>query len=319
MGRDGSLSVYITGATTVPGLALLRALVARGHRAAGSAATLAEAHRLRAAGALPVYIDERRADELAAALRLTDATVLIHAAPQAVNCLLPDKAQLDDALDSLTAGTDALLVAAATRDECFLIHCSHAFLYGDTGGASVSEDAELAGAGAFFEAAVAAERALLASDLPACVLRAGLLYGPQDASLDTLRAALLNGSLPPGIAPGLAGWLHLEDLAAAVALAAEQQPAGMVLNVADDRPVTRGAFLERFAGRMGLLLPQRSRLDVLLGRVRPSSVARALPAASFAVSNARIRATLGWAPQYTDIERGLEQILLAWRATPVPA
>ena len=124
MGADGRLSVYITGATTAPGLALLRALVARDHCVSGSAATLVEAQRLRAAGALPVYINECDSGELAGALRLTEAKVLIHAAPLVASSLLPDEQQLAAALDSLGAGTAALLTAAAVRDDCFVIHCS---------------------------------------------------------------------------------------------------------------------------------------------------------------------------------------------------
>ena len=107
MGADDRLSVYITGATTAPGLALLRALVARDHYVSGSAATLVEAQRLRAAGALPVYINECDAGDLAGALRLTQAKVLIHAAPLVASSLLPDEQQLTAALDSLGAGTAA--------------------------------------------------------------------------------------------------------------------------------------------------------------------------------------------------------------------
>ncbi len=320
MGADGRLSVYITGATTAPGLALLRALVARDHYVSGSAATLVEAQRLRAAGALPVYINERDAGELAGALRLTEAKVLIHAAPLVASSLLPDEQQLAAALDSLGAGTAALLTAAAACDDCFIIHCSHACLYGDTQGEAVSEDAALAGAGALFEAAVAAEQVMLAAATPACILRAGLLYGPESASLSALRAALLDGGgLPPGIAQGMASWLHFEDLALAVALAAEQQPAHAILNVADDRPATRSAFLEHFAQRMGLLPPQPGRFGAVLHMLRRPAAGSALLASAFSVSNARIRATLGWAPQYADVESGLEQTLLAWRAAAARA
>lgn len=320
MSADDSLSVYITGAATAPGLALMRGLVTRDHNVAGNAATLAETHRLRAAGGLPVYIDENDADELAGALRMTGATVLIHAAPQDANSLLPDAQQLRDALDSLDAGTAAVLAAAAETDLQFLVHCSYAFLYGDTHGEAVAEDVALEGAGALYEAAVRAERAVQSAPTPACILRAGLLYGPASASLGELRDSLLDGGgLPPGLTAGLASWLHHEDLALAVALAAEQQPANAILNVADDRPGTHVAFLEEFAQRMGLLLPQRNRMDALLSLLPRPGAATARPAGSFGVSNTRIRETLGWSPQYADIESGLEQTLLMWRAAAARA
>ena len=105
----------------------------------------------------------------------------------------------------------------------------------------------------------------------------------------------------------------------AVALAAEQQPAHAILNVADDRPETRSAFLEHFAQRMGLLPPQPGRFGAVLHMLRRPSAGSALLASAFSVSNARIRATLGWAPQYADVESGLEQTLLAWRAAAARA
>ncbi len=320
MGADDRLSVYITGATDAPGLALLRALVARDHTVAGSAATLAGAQRLRKAGALPVYIDEHHAGELVAALRLTKARVLVHAAPLVVNNLMPDAQQLTASLAALRAGTEAVRTAAAAGEGLYVVHCSLACLYGDTQGEAVDEEADLAGEGVFFEAAAAAERALLAAETPVCVLRTGLLYGPESAGLVTLREALLNGAgLPPKVAPGLAGWLHYEDLAQAVVLAVEQQPAGAILNVADDHPVTRSVFLEHFAQRMGLLSRGPGRLPSLLQRLRRPAAGGAQLASAFAVSNRRIRDVLGWAPQYADIESGLEQTLLAWRAAAARA
>ena len=188
MGADDKLKVYVTGATTAPGLALMRGLVARDHFVAGNATTLLEAKRLRASGGLPVYVDEHSARDLAGALRMTGATVIIHAAPQAANSLLPGARQEAAALAGLERGTEAVLAAAAQIDDAHLVCCSFAALYGDTKGEAVGEDAELAASGALFEAAAAMERAALESSTASCVLRAGLLYGPESASLAALWA-----------------------------------------------------------------------------------------------------------------------------------
>ena len=315
MGADDKLKVYVTGATTAPGLALMRGLVARDHFVAGNATTLLEAKRLRASGGLPVYVDEHSARDLAGALRMTGATVIIHAAPQAANSLLPGARQEAAALAGLERGTEAVLAAAAQIDDAHLVCCSFAALYGNTKGEAVGEDAELAASGALFEAAAAMERAALESSTASCVLRAGLLYGPESASLAALRASLLDGGgLPGTVGEGLASWLHHEDLALAAALAAEQRPAGAVFNVADGRPATRSDFLRHFAERMGLVSPQPGRMNALLARLpRPGGGARR-PALSFAVNSDAIRERLGWAPAYPDLESGLEQTLLTWRA-----
>ena len=315
MDADDRLKVYITGATTAPGLATMRGFVAHDHEVAGNAATLAEAQRLRAVGGLPVYIDEHNAVDLAGALRMTGARVIVHAAPLAANCLLPDSGRLASATASLQGGTEAILAAAAQMDDPFVVLYSYASLYGDTQGEAVSETQETAGAGALHEAALAAERKLLESGVPVCVLRAGLLYGPESESLAALRASLLKGAgLPSGIGEGLASWLHYEDLALAAVLSAEQGPAGVVFNVADDQPATRREFLEHFAGRMGQASPKAGRPGALLRRLPFRGRAGGLPDASFAVNCDAIHAALGWRPQYVGHESGLEQTLLTWRA-----
>ncbi|MCY3946948.1 MAG: NAD(P)-dependent oxidoreductase [Anaerolineaceae bacterium] len=315
MDADDRLKVYITGATTAPGLATMRGFVAHDHEVAGNAATLAEAQRLRAVGGLPVYIDEHNAVDLAGALRMTGARVIVHAAPLAANCLLPDSGQLASATASLTSGTDALLVAAAQIEDPFIVHYSYASLYGDTQGEAVGEAQETTGGGALHEAALAAERKMLESGVPVCILRAGLLYGPESESLAALRASLLRGAgLPPGIGEGLASWLHFEDLALAAVLGAEKGQAGVIFNVADDQPATRRDFLEHFAQRMGLTSPKMGRPVAMLRRLPFLNRAGRPPTASFAVNCDAIHAALGWWPQYVGHESGLEQTLLTWRA-----
>ena len=315
MDADGRLKVYITGATTAPGLATLRGFVARDHHVAGNAATLAEAQRLRAVGGLPVYIAEHNAVDIAGALRMTGARVIVHAAPMAANCLLPDASQLASAIASLRSGTEAILAAAAQMDDPFVVLYSYASLYGETQGEAVGETQETTGGGALHEAALAAERKVLESDVPVCILRAGLLYGPESESLAALRASLLKGAgLPSGIGEGLASWLHYEDLAQAAVLSAEQRPTGRVFNVADDQPATRREFLEHFAQRMGLASPKTGRPGATLRRLPFRGRAGDLPTASFAVNCDAIHAALGWWPQYAGHESGLEQTLLTWRA-----
>ncbi len=315
MDAEDRLKVYITGATTAPGLATMRGFVANDHVLAGNAATLAEAQRLRAVGGLPVYIDEHNSVDLAGALRMTGARVIVHAAPMAANCLLPDSGQLAAAIASLQAGTDTLLAAAAQVEDLYVVHYSYASLYGDTQGETVGEAQETTGGGALHEAALAAERKLLESGVPACILRAGLLYGPESESLAALRTSLLKGAgLPSGIGEGLASWLHYEDLAQAAVLSAEQRPTGQIFNVADDQPATRRDFLEHFVGRMGQTLPKSGRPGALLRRLPFRGRAGGHPTAPFAVNCDAIRAALGWSPQFAGHESGLEQTLLTWRA-----
>ncbi|MDL1917640.1 hypothetical protein FBR00_17025, partial [Anaerolineae bacterium CFX4] len=80
-----ALSIVVTGATRGPGLAVVKALVEAGHHVSGSVSVYSDADKLRALGALPVYVDELRGSELAAVVRMAKADVVVDLGRQDLN------------------------------------------------------------------------------------------------------------------------------------------------------------------------------------------------------------------------------------------
>jgi nucleoside-diphosphate-sugar epimerase len=90
------------------------------------------------------------------------------------------------------------------------------------------------------------------------------------------------------------------DDAATAVLAALQLPAG-IYNVADDEPLRHGEFAQVLAEAMQVAPP----------KVLPSWVTRLtgsmgeLISRSLRISNRKLRASSGWAPQYSSVRTGL--------------
>jgi nucleoside-diphosphate-sugar epimerase len=310
-----SWSVFVTGATDGLGRAVIRQLVARGHQVAGMASTLEEAAIVREAGALPVYNSLFRASEIASTLKMVKADVIVNVAAQYINGLPlhdPDWAYYARVL---AEGSAALAEAAAMAEVKFVVHTSFTFLYGNTHGAIVDESAPLESEGALFAAALAGEQAFLAGSVPTCVLRAGYIYGPHSASIQALqRTLIIRGSINVGAPGSYASWIHEADLADAIALAVEKQPAGKILNIVDDQPLPTAAFVDQFADTLGVHRPGKSHIPASLAQWTLPPNQRALLGTSVQASADRARSVLGWEPQYPTVEAGVDYTLLAWRA-----
>ncbi len=314
MQETPALSVYLTGATTDLGRAVLRELVAQGHKVAGNASTLDEANEIRALGGLPVYSDLFRASEIASTLRLLEADVIVNTAPQYINALPlhnPDW-ELYTRIAHETA--DACAEAAVQADIQYVVHTSYTFLYGDTHGEAATEDHRLASSDPLFAAAIAGEEAVLDGEVTACVLRAGFNYGPDNASIHALNRALISqGSVNTGDSPH-ASWIHTVDLANAIVLAVTQQPENAVFNIIDDDAIAPTAFVGNFADQLGVARPGKRRIPAQLAQFMTQPGERALLATSVKANNTSAKAQLGWELQYPTSEAGIEQTLLAWRA-----
>ena len=310
-----SLSIFVTGATEGLGRAVTRELVARGHQVTGVASNLAEANLIREDGGLPVYCGLFRASEIASMLKMAKADVLVNAAPQCINGLPVHHPDWDYYTRLVKEGAAACAQAAAQAGTKLLIHTSYAFLYGDTEGEVVDESAGLSHEIPLFAAADAGETAVLHGDAPACVLRAGYNYGPGSDSLKAMHRALTDRSmLELGDETNCAAWVHGLDLANAIVLAVEQQPAGEIFNISDGNTLSPSAFAHRFADALGVQPPRRVALPSALRQLMSDATSRALLETSVKVSSEKAREHLGWTPQYKTIESGLEQTLLVWRA-----
>lgn len=307
-------NVFVTGANGAAGLEIAARLARAGHHVTGAVTTSSDAAVLRKAGILPAFPGER-AGELRSALQAAQASVLIHAAPLLPNTPLAASGAWDAAQTLLADGTVSLIEAAAGAGVNYIIHLSYAFLDGAGAAHSSSGHGEVVRVDdlPLAKAARNAEREILNSALPACVLRTGYIYHAHSPEMLSLRDALRGGrALTLGDGHYTAAWLHAADLAEAVLLALDKRPAGVVLTLADDQPASLKDFAEHLSTNMGLPLPGQP--PGFLRALRPDKTRDALLAVSTHASSAAAREVLSWSPRYRTFREGLDQALLEWRA-----
>ena len=95
----------------------------------------------------------------------------------------------------------------------------------------------------------------------------------------------------------------MEDVATALADAAERAPAGAVYHVADDEPITYYDFVALTAQALGVGPPRR--IPVWLANIAAGSDPVRAVVRSARSSNARIKVELGWVPEYPTAEVGV--------------
>jgi nucleoside-diphosphate-sugar epimerase len=188
-------------------------------------------------------------------------------------------------------GTRNLLVAASQAAVGRYLQQSIIFTYGDHGQQLIDEDTPLQPA-SHIQSAADMEAQVRASTLDWCILRGGLYYGPGTGRVEEWRSRAQQGRLRlPGDGKALLSLIHVVDMARAVVLAVERAPAGSILHVVDDKPVTYRTLFGCITAQFGVAAPA------------PGGP----PVASQGCSNARIKAMLGWEPAYPTYRSGLVQ------------
>ncbi len=297
---NAPLSVFITGATSAIGRAVMRQLRAAGHRVTGATTDSEGAILVRADGGIPSYPDLMRAGELRSVMAATKTDVVINLAPQIANYLPQQPAEWDATL--YDEGVAALEAAAQAAGVQFVVHTSFAFA--DAHGEHLHD---------LLHAIRAGEQTALNGAAPGCVLRMGYLYGAESPELIHVRDLLMMGRMidcGPDDVP--ANWVYVPDAARAVVAAAEQRPAGALLNIVDDLPTSPAAFLRFFAETQGISAPQRAPRFAVWAQ--PSKQQAALMRLSAHASNADAKEKLGWQPRFPNYQQGIGDALLSWRA-----
>ncbi|MGH7001524.1 MAG: NAD-dependent epimerase/dehydratase family protein, partial [Stellaceae bacterium] len=140
------------------------------------------------------------------------------------------------------------------------------------------------------QSAVDMEARVRQSRLDWIIVRGGMFYGPGTGRERQWRAAARSGTLRlPGDGSSSISLIHVADVAAACVLAVERAAPGALLAAVDDAPVT---YRELFG-----------HIAALEGGPAPQSGGPAI--ASCRVTNARIKAALGWTPLYPTFRSGL--------------
>jgi nucleoside-diphosphate-sugar epimerase len=246
------------------------------------------------------------------------AAVHVNVAGQQANTLLHDGHAWADFARTLPSTTRRALRAATAAGATRFIHASFAFVRAVEHGTRLEQPLQSCVA-----AILESEAIVLASALPACVVRLGYLYGPHSADLRAYQTAFrLGRPYWAGDAGALQHHLHQADAAAALLAAARARQTGKTWYATDGHAASFEHFMDDFARRIGrarpLHLPKLSRpfVQAIVRRAHMQQTALAMPAPA---PSPRVP---GWRAVYADFRSGLEQVTGAWRdegtAAPAP-
>lgn len=191
--------------------------------------------------------------------------------------------------------------AFAGRNQGWIGYLSTTGVYGDRGGGWVDERSARKPMSEPARRRVLAEDQALMLPRPGCIFRLPGIYGPGRSLLEKAREPGQISWIKPG---QVFSRIHVADLAEALALSIAASVPGSVYNVCDDAPCAP-EVVQRFASALlGLPAPQEMPFDA--SRLSPQALR--FWAESKRVSNARIKAQLGWRPRFPSYQEGLSSI-----------
>jgi nucleoside-diphosphate-sugar epimerase len=176
---------------------------------------------------------------------------------------------------------------------------------GDARGALLTEEEPLPVQTPYGRSKQAGERLILQSGLPAVVIRPSHVYGPGGWYANELVHRLRQPGRFAVIGRGENLWdvVHVDDVAAALVLAAESAPPGSTYHVVDDQPVTFYEFMALTADALGVGPPRR--IPAALARLVAGANAVDAVIRSARSSNAKIKRELGWRARFANAVDGV--------------
>ena len=202
----------------------------------------------------------------------------------------------------INAAEDVLMQAPALGHVAYL---STVGVYGDHGGDWVDENSALRPVSLRSRLRVIAERAwmITASNkkLNLGIFRLSGIYGPGRSALDNLKAGTARRIIKPG---QVFNRIHVGDIGAAVAAGLKQPEKLQVFNLTDDEPAPPQDVVEYAARLMGLPVPPAIPFE----EAPLSPMGRSFYGENKRVSNARIKAALGYTFRYPTYREGLDAL-----------
>jgi 2-alkyl-3-oxoalkanoate reductase len=312
------MKVFVAGASGVLGRALVPQLVEQGHDVVGMTRSASKQDLVRSLGARPVVADALDPDAVAQAVASAEPEVIVHQLTALSGNF--DMRHIDRFFETTnrlrTEGTDHLLAAArAVGARRFVAQSYAGWPAARSGGPVKGEDApfdphppgQLRG---MLDAIRRLEEAVTGAGwLEGVVLRYGGFYGPGTTlSADpaaTHSAAIRKRQFPVvGDGGGIWSFIHVEDAAAATAIAVERGRPG-VYNVVDDDPAPVREWLPVLASALDAKPPRR--IPRWLGRLAAGESATAMMTDVKGASNAKAKRELGWQPRYASWRQGFAQ------------
>jgi len=314
------MKVFVAGATGAIGRALVPQLVARGHDVVGMTRSASKQDMVRSLGARPVVADALDPDAVAQAVASAEPEVIVHqltalSGPMSVrDARRPDRSFAATMTNRLrTEATDHLLAAGrAVGARRFVAQSFGAFRFARAGGPVQTEadplDPDSPAPPRTAQAAILyLERTVTTIEWgDGLALRYGSFYGPGTGislAPDAVMAAPVRKRRFPIVGDGGGVWshIHIEDAAAATAVAVERGERG-IYNVVDDDPAPVREWLPVLASALDAKPPRR--VPRWLGRLAAGETATAMMTEVRGASNEKAKRELGWKPRYASWRQG---------------
>ena len=299
------MRVLVAGATSVPGIPLLRELNARGHDVVGLTSQPAKTPQIEQQGAKPVVADVFDAAKIDTAVAEIEPEVVV-----SLLTTLPKRGPMrvkdfEPARALWGRGASNLVAAAQRAGVRRIVAESVIFAYGypTTGPALMDESDPYPGppppgGDAMLSALRGMELTVLTSsehsDTEGIVLRYGVFYGPDVPHAQMFTRLAKWWAMPVLTGSGIVSWIHIDDVAKATADAIGRGRGGQIYNIVDDRPQSFGDYICELSAKLHrprpLPVPRR-----LFGLVAPYG-AVAFGDTWLPLSNAKAKAELGWTP-----------------------
>ena len=312
--------VFVTGASGAIGSRLVPELVGAGHEVVGAHNSPASAERLRALGAKPVMLDLLDARAVRKTVLESEADAIVHEATALANAKFSRNFDKTGARTNelRTTGTDLLLAAAKEAGvRRFVAQSVAAFgRYAREGGPIKTEDdpvEQSPPANTHQTAAALNHLERVVTEFGGTALRYGVFYGAaSDGTIEPLRKRQFPIIDDGG---GIWSWIHLDDAAAATALALEHAgPA--IYNIVDDEPAPVREWLPVLAEALGAKPPRR--LPIWVARPLAGEAVVLMSTEARGASNAKAKRELGWTPRYPSWRQGFPAAYSALGAADRP-
>jgi nucleoside-diphosphate-sugar epimerase len=299
------MRVLVAGATSVPGLPLLRELATRGHDVIGLTRSSDKTSQIEATGAKAVIADVFDPDDIDKAVAdigpeavVSLLTTLPKRGPMRVGDFEPARRLWGKGAPNLVAAAQRSGVRRVVAESVIF-----AYGYPPTGPALMDENDPYPGpppqgGDAMLTALRDMERTVLTSGershTEGIVLRYGCFYGPGVPHDEMFaRMARWRVSLDMG-GDGIVSWVHIDDVVSATANALDHGRGGQLYNIVDDRPQSFNDYSREMAAKFGR--PRQLRIPrPVVKAVAPYGVL-AFGDTWLPLSNAKAKAELGWTP-----------------------
>ncbi len=317
------MKVFVAGATGAIGRVLVPQLVVRGHEVIGMTRSAAKQDLVRSLGARPVVADALDPDAVAEAVASAEPEVIVHQLTALSGRMSMRDARNPERFGGAimtnrlrTEATDHLLAAGrAVGARRFVAQSFGAIRFARAGGPVLTEADPLdpdspAPPPTAMAALLHLERAVTTIEWgEGLALRYGGFYGPGTGislAPDAVMAAPVRKRRFPIVGDGGGVWslVHIEDAAAATAVAVERGERG-IYNIVDDDPAPVREWLPVLASALDARPPRR--IPRWLGRLAAGETATVMMTEVRGASNEKAKRELGWQLRYPSWRQGFVQ------------